>query len=429
MPRMTEIEAERALLGSLVLCGDADEVWDHEEVEAIIGPGAFTDADHMLIYNALVRRWHGGLPIDLVTMCDELRKDSNGEPWESILVTLAESVPSSANAMTYAAMVREAWDRRRLGMLCHRVAAECEAAVDLSQLIERHSRDVAELADVGSDAGKSDVVDLITNLDESLAHIERMYLPTGIPGIDIQLNGLARGELTVLGARPSLGKTSLGLQIAYHVSHIVGVPAVVFTLEMRSLLLMIRLAASLSGMSADELRRGHLAERARQDAMFRLRDALTRERLWFIDDVSRVDRIIARAKRLVRRHGVGLIVIDYLQLCGSPGKHENRNQEIGAMLKAFKRLVVETDVAVLLLSQLTRSMDRDKRPPRLSDLRDSGAIEQDADVIAFLHKPDTATESQVNWIVAKNRNGPLSSCALSFDKACMLFVDPQGLPF
>jgi len=420
------LDAEESLLGAMLLSNDA-------VVAAIdtCNSGDFYKPAHGYIFSAILSLFEAGEPVDAITVADELRRkgliDQVGDP--TVLVSLQANTPSLANAGHYARIVEEhALLRRLIGVASE--VAELGYAVpdDVTATIDEAERLVFEL----SERRTTDSIEALRNLiGPSLDRIEELShrasritgVATGYAELDEILAGLQPASLTIVGARPAMGKTSFALGMLAHVGTVLRRPALLFSLEMGHLELTQRLLASEARVDSQRMRTGHL-----HDADWgKVGAAVSRlsESTIFIDENPHltVMDIRARARRLKKSEGdLGLVVVDYLQLMTGRNRAENRQVEVSEISRGLKILARELECPVVALSQLSRNLEarQDKRP-MLSDLRESGSLEQDADVVLFifreeLYDPETPIDRRglAEIIVAKHRNGPTGSAHLAF---------------
>ena len=420
------IEAEQAVLGGLMLSPDswdrvADRLVEHD----------FYRRDHRLIFRAISDLSNKGMPYDAVTLGEWFDAQGLAElvGGSSYVIELANTTPSAANIVAYADIVREKSVLRQL------IDAGTEIAGDAFQPEGRSSQevlDVAEqkvykIAEAGA-RGRQGFVGMRSAVKEAFQILHHRYenkgqvtgLSTGFADLDEMTAGLQPSDLIILAARPSMGKTALALNLA-ETAALRGKKAVaVFSMEMSSSQLAFRLISSLGRINQQHLRTGDLEE----EEWPRVTSAITMlsDAKIFIDDTPSLSpgELRARARRLKREHDLGLIVIDYLQLMQVPGNKENRATEISEISRGLKALAKELNVPVLALSQLNRSLEQrtDKRP-MMSDLRESGAIEQDADLIMFIYRDDyynhdSADKGLAEIIIGKQRNGPTGMVKLTF---------------
>ncbi|MHB1719030.1 MAG: replicative DNA helicase [Acidimicrobiales bacterium] len=417
------LDAEESLLGAMLLSRDAIA----EAVECCTAEDFYKPA-HAHVFSAVTSLYARGEPADPVTVAEELRRTGALEAVgdQSILLTLQVNTPSTANAGHYARIVEEHALLRRLVRVAGEIA-ELGYSVpeDVGMAVDRAESMVFEVA-------QRRVVDTMSPLRELLAqsldHLEQLFergeaitgVPTGYADLDERLAGLQPSNLVVVGARPAMGKTSFALGIVEHAAVKARVPVLLFSLEMSHLELTQRLLCSEARVDATRMRNGRLLESdwpKISDAIGRLGDAPI-----YIDDNPNltVMDIRAKARRLKSREGLGLVVVDYLQLMTGRHTTENRQVEISEISRGLKVLARELSVPVIALSQLSRNLEMraDKRPV-LADLRESGAIEQDADVVLFIYRdevynPESADRGSAEIIIAKHRNGPTGVTQLAF---------------
>ncbi len=429
------LEGEQSVLGGLLLDNGA---WDR--VGDLLVDSDFYRYEHRLIYATICSLIVASKPADVITVFGALQaqgKDGEcgGLPY---LNSLAQSVPSAANARRYAEIVRERALLRKMIAVGDEIATSGfnpGGASALALLDDAQSK-LYSLSESGAagQAGPVGIADLVVQVLDRVQDMadkggtEVTGVPTGFTDLDKVLCGLQGGDLVVLAARPSMGKTSFALNIAEHVAVKEQLPVVVFSMEMGAAQLALKMVGSLGKIQQQHLRKGTLNDFEWGD----LTRAVDKLRLTsiFIDESPALGagEIRARARRLARQCGkLGLIVIDYLQLMAGVSGEENRATEIGAITRALKGLAKELDCPVVALSQLNRSVEQrtDKRP-MMSDLRESGAIEQDADIIMFIYRDDyynkqSLTPGEAEIIVAKNRNGPTDTVRLVFLKSMTKF--------
>jgi len=423
------VEAEQALLGALMI---DDHAW--ESIHGRVTDADFYRPDHRLIFNAIGALSSRDRPRDAITVSEFL--ESCGQLAEAgglgYLSTLVKDTPSAANITTYADIVRERSLLRELIAVGNDIAAsafhtEGRAA---AELVDEAEQRVFKIAGKGISGKKKDIRqlheicgDLIIRLDElHQAGAEITGLSTGYKKFDAMTQGLQKGDLIIVAGRPSMGKTTLALNIAENAAFNLTkpTPIAIFSMEMSTEQLALRFVSSLGQVSQGKLRNGQFSE----DDWPRITSAIQQmaQAPVFIDDTPALSpaQVRARARRLKRQHGIGLIVIDYLQLMSVGGSTENRATEISEISRSLKALARELDVPVIVLSQLNRSVEQrpDKRP-QMSDLRESGAIEQDADLIAFIYRDEVYNDEsprkgQADIIIAKHRNGEIGDFSLTF---------------
>ena len=435
------LEAEQGVLGCVLLSPTECLGLCLEKVKA--GAEVFYDLRHQTLFEHLVLMYDAKQPIDLITVQQRL-KDANqleGVGGLAYLSGLMDAVPSAANLAYYLDIVREKHVLRRMLQTCTQVLGrvhEHEGEVDA--LLDEVERDILRISQERETISNRGMKELVRG---AIAMIEDYHqraggltgIGTGFTDFDKMTSGMHEGEMIVIAARPSMGKTSLAMNIAEHVVINEGLPVGVFSLEMTSESLVMRMLCSLARVNGRAIRDGFLAEAD----MRKLTGAASKlgKASLHIDDTPGLSilQLRARARRMWQQHGIRMIVIDYLQLLHSTAKkaQDNRQQEIADISNGVKALAKELKCPVIVLSQLNRELEKDKnRKPRLSDLRESGAIEQDADVVALLYKPSTDDDEepssvpqgevvQVNLLIAKQRNGPTGDISLSFLKGFTRF--------
>lgn len=420
------IEAEQSLLGGLML---DHQSWD--KIADIVSAQDFYRKDHRLIFAAITSLAGEANPCDVVTVSEFL--DNRGELEQAggleYLATLANETPGAANARSYAKILRERSMLRSLITAGNEIsgAAFSTDGRTASEIVDEAERRVFEIAESGS-RGRSGFKPLKQILPEAVDRIDVLHqsdgditgISTGYTEFDKLTAGLQQGELIVIAGRPSMGKTTLALNIAENAAIGSRVPTAIFSMEMPSQQLAFRMISSLGRVDQTHLRTGRFPD----EDWSRINTAvqLMSEAPIFIDDTPGLSptEIRARARRLQREHGLGLIVVDYLQLMAVPGSKENRATEISEISRSLKALAKELSLPVIALSQLNRSVEQrsDKRPV-MSDLRESGAIEQDADLILFIYREevynqDTPRKGIADIAIAKQRNGPIGDFPLTF---------------
>lgn len=419
-------EAEQSVLGALMLDNRAwDRVADRIKAED------FYRADHRLIFQTMQHLVERRQPLDVLTISDTLktRHELQEAGGEAYLYQLAKNTPSAANITAYADIVRERSVLRQLiatGTDITESAFNPEGR-EIKDLLDSAERWVFSIAEQGN-RGKGPV-EIGTLLAETTNRIDALYhsdsdltgLSTGFKDFDGMTAGLHEGELIIIAGRPSMGKTVLGLNIAEHAAIKGKVPVLVFSMEMPGESLVMRMISSLGSIEQHKVRTGKLKD----DDWHRITSAIEMlsDTKLYIDDTPALTpiEVRARARRLAREHGgLGLIVIDYLQLMQVAGIKENRAVEVSEISRSLKALAKELSVPVVALSQLNRSLEsRTDKRPMMSDLRESGSIEQDSDLIAFIYRDevynkDTTEKNKAEIIIAKQRNGPIGKIHLTF---------------
>jgi replicative DNA helicase len=419
------VDAERSLLGGLML---DQRAWD--QVADVVGIEDFYRADHRAIFEAIMTLIRQDRPPDAVTVSEQLEREQRLATAGGIeyLARLVEETPSAANVRAYARIVRDHAILRQLIEIGGDIAASAHDSEGrtVAELVDLAEQRVFEIADRGAagagfKALKEILPAAIDRLDV-LSHSESEItgVATGFKAMDEMTAGLQRGELIVVAGRPSMGKTTLAVNIAENAAIGHQVPTAIFSMEMSAEQLTFRMIGSIGRVNQSSLRRGKLSDGdwSRIDSAV----SMMSNAPIFIDDSPALSptEVRARARRLKREHGLGLIVIDYLQLMQVAGTVENRATEISEISRSLKALAKELELPVIALSQLNRSVEQrvDKKPV-MSDLRESGAIEQDADLIVFIYREEvydkeTPRRGIADIIIGKQRNGPTGEFQLTF---------------
>ncbi len=422
------LEAERSVLGAILLHNDAFNL----AAEVIDSEDFFRDA-HRRIFDRMVALAERNGAIDLVTLKDELGRagelDEVGGP--AYIAALVDGVPRSMNVEHYARIIKEKATLRNLIYSANRILATAyDGADDADVILDQAEHAIFAIAD---DKVRDGFVSMRELAHASLDTIEKLSsrkelvtgVPTGFTDFDEMTSGLQPSDLVIVAARPSMGKTSLCLNIAQHVGTKTDMTVGVFSLEMSKEQLFMRLLTSEARIDAHRMRGGFLGERdwGRLSAAI---GTLSEAKI-FIDDTPSIGVLEMRAKcrRLASEHGLHLVIIDYIQLMQGRGRFENRTLEVASISRSLKGLAKELSVPVVVLSQLSRAPEaRSDHRPQLSDLRESGALEQDADVVAFIYRDDVyhdksqpaSTDAQgvAEIIIGKQRNGPVGTVKLAF---------------
>ena len=438
------IEAEQSVLGGLLLDNSA---WDR--AGDLLTDSDFYRYEHKAIYAAVGSLVNASKPADVITVYEQLQSHGKAEECGGIayLNALAQSVPSAANLRRYAEIVRERAVLRKLIEASDEIATNAfnPQGRAVSQILDEAEGRIFKIGEEGSRTKQGfqsmdqlvvQLIDRVTELHENGAE-EVTGVRTGFFDLDRMTAGLQAGDLIVLAARPSMGKTAFALNIAENVAVQEGLPVAVFSMEMGASQLALRMVGSLGRIDQTHLRTGKLGD----DEWGRLSEAVDRLKnaSVFIDETPALNsaELRARARRQARQCGkLGLIVIDYLQLMsGSSSSDENRATEIGEISRGLKALAKELQCPVIALSQLNRSVEsRNDKRPMMSDLRESGAIEQDADIILFIYRDDYYNKESkepgvAEIIIAKQRNGPVGDIRLTFLKPLTRFdnLAPGGV--
>lgn len=434
------LDAERALLGAIMLKPEGIH-----EVTDLISSDSFYAEKHRAIYRAMVALVAAGSPIDLLSISNYLTEQGELERagGNAYLADLVNAVPTTANLKHYAQIVQKKSVMRGL----------IEAASDIASMGYDESQDVETVVDqaekrlgeatsnptmrkfvaIGEELkGAWERFDLLSKGDQGTRGI-----PTGFAGLDSMLAGFQRSDLIILAARPSMGKTSLALDIARQSAVKFGTPVGIFSLEMSAQQLVDRMLAAEARVNAWKLRTGKIDT---DEEFEQIRDAMERlsKAPIYIDDQPANNALIMRsvARRLKRENGIGLIIVDYLQLMAPTTARSSDSlvQQVTEISRSLKQLAREIDVPVLALSQLSRAVEQRRGRPRLSDLRDSGSIEQDADVVMFIHREDRMSESAernniAEILIEKHRNGPVGKVDLYFDEKRTTFLPIESSDF
>lgn len=431
------LEAEQSVLGGLLL---DNEAW--EKISDKLVAADFYRKDHRLIFKALYYLAENNQPIDVVTLHEFLEQEGEAEEIGGLayIADLAKNTPSASNIVAYADIVRERAVLREMIAVANQVAdaAYFPKGRKSSELLDIAESQVFKIAQKRENR-QSGLKLAASFLDETLDRVQQAVeskggitgLPSGFSDLDKMTNGLQKSDLVIVAGRPAMGKTTFAMNIAEHASIHSGKPVLVFSMEMPANQLLLRSFASIGGIDANRLRSGALDDRD-WDNLSVATNILKNSCKMFIDDSAGLtpSEVRSRSRRIVREHGeVGLIIVDYLQLMTVPGMAENRTLEISEISRSLKSLAKELNVPVLALSQLNRSLEqRADRRPVMSDLRESGAIEQDADVIMFVYRDevyheDTEHKGTAEIIISKQRNGPIGTKRLAFQGHYNRFVN------
>ncbi len=426
------VDAEMSLLGAVLI--DEEVLADiSEHVKA----ADFYDKRHAVIFDGMMRLYEKHKPVDLLTLTDELNRKKELETvgGSSYLSELTNYVPTAAHAEAYAELVQQKAIRRRL----------IKASADISELgfdeetstQELLEKAEAELFSVSDQSLKQDLISLESILTDSFDRLEELHrnkgslrgIRTGYRDLDNMTAGLQRSDLIILAARPAMGKTTLVTNLAYNVATIAKQPVLFFSLEMSKEQLVDRMLADASGVDAWNIRTGNLSD----EDFSKLSEAMGEmaEAPIFIDDTPGLSVLEMRtkARRAAHEQPLGLIIVDYLQLMQASGRSDgNRVQEVSEISRGLKLIARELNVPVIALSQLSRSVEsRSPQIPQLADLRESGSIEQDADIVMFIYReyyynPETDRENITDLIIAKHRNGPTGKIELYFHPERLRFM-------
>ncbi len=423
------IEAEQSVLGGLLLDNEA-----FDRVADILREADFYRLDHRLIWQRISLLIERSQPADIVTVYESLQSIGKADEAGGLtyLSALAQETPSAANIRRYAEIVRDRAVLRQLISTADEIATTAlnPQGKDTRQLLDEAESKVFQISEDGS-RGTTGFQNLQDLLGQVVDRVDELFnqanpndvtgVPTGFADLDRMTSGLQSGDLVIVAGRPSMGKTSLCMNIAEAVAVEQGLPVAVFSMEMGAVQLALRMVCSVGRLDQQRLRTGRLND----EDWPRLTNAIQKmqEAQLFIDETPALNalELRARARRLSRQCGqLGLIVIDYLQLMSSPSSGENRATEISEISRSLKALAKELKCPVIALSQLNRSLEqRPNKRPVMSDLRESGAIEQDADVILFIYRdevynPDSQDKGTAEIIIGKQRNGPIGTVRVTF---------------
>jgi replicative DNA helicase len=425
-PLPHNLEAERSILGAVLL----DNHSLNAAVEKLRSEDFFLP-QHRQIFQRMIQLAEHQQAIDVVTLMDDLarRGELDSAGGVAYLSQLADGLPRATNVEHYARIVKEKSVLRNLAFSAAAIQEQALAGGDDADVIlDRAESTIFQIAEDRVRAGLIGVKELVR---DNFERLERIFsegrritgLATGYPGLDNETAGLQPSELVILAARPSMGKTALALNIAENVAVRNREPVAVFSLEMSKESLLLRMLASEARVDAHKFRTGHMG-RDDWNKITRALTSLGDAPLWIDDSASStVLEMGAKARRLKRDRGLSLMIVDYLQLVvpTNTGRGTNRQEEVSSISRALKGLAKELKVPVVVLSQLTRAPEREERKPQLSDLRESGAIEQDADVVLFINRPNfyktdlpEEDRAKAELIIAKQRNGPTGNLNFVF---------------
>ncbi|EAQ66248.1 DnaB helicase [Marinomonas sp. MED121] len=422
------VEAERSVVGGLMLDPNA---WD--KVSELVMADDFYRPEHKQIFAVIAKLADESEPIDVVTIGEKL--DKRGELEDvggmTYLIEMAEATPSSANIASYADIVRERSVLRRLITTTNEISTRAfhPEGLTAAEVLDEAERKIFQIAEGGDKKGgpriASDILSATVDKIDELYHQEGAItgLSTGFTDLDDMTSGLQKSDLVIVAGRPSMGKTTFAMNLVENAAMITDMPVIVFSLEMPSEQLMMRMLSSLGRIDQTRMRSGQLLQEDWDKLMSAVK--MLKDRKLFIDDTAGISptEMRSRVRRIAREHGdgkVALIMIDYLQLMQIPGYSEGRTNEISEISRSLKAIAKEMECPVIALSQLNRSLEnRPNKRPVNSDLRESGAIEQDADIISFVYRDevyneDTPYKGVAEIIIGKQRNGPIGTCRLSF---------------
>ncbi|MPV55363.1 replicative DNA helicase [Burkholderia sp. HI2761] len=423
------VEAEQSVLGGLLLDNAA---WDR--IADFLSQGDFYRYDHRIIYEHIGRLIASTRPADVVTVYEALTTSGKADDVGGLayLNALAQNTPSAANIRRYAEIVRDRAVLRRLVSVADEISADAfnPQGKEVRQLLDEAESKVFSIAEEGA-RGNQGFLEIGPLLTQVVERIDTLYhtanpsdvtgTPTGFIDLDRMTSGMHGGELIIVAGRPSMGKTAFSMNIGEYVAVEYGLPVAVFSMEMPGTQLVMRMLGSIGRLDQHRMRTGRLTD----EDWPKLTHAVQKmsEAQLFIDETGGLNpmELRSRARRLARQCGkLGLIIVDYLQLMSGSSQGENRATEISEISRSLKSLAKELDVPVIALSQLNRGLEqRPNKRPVMSDLRESGAIEQDADVILFIYRdevynPDSPDKGTAEIIIGKQRNGPIGPVRLTF---------------
>lgn len=421
-------DVEELVLGAMLIDTSAQS-----NAFAILQTEAFYEKKHQVVYEAMMRLSRSGEPVDVVSVYQELLKIENkpDENWPAFLAGLSQNISSAANAEYHCRLVLEKWILRKIISISHDLAAKAyEQTEDVFDLLDTAEGQIFSIAEAGL---KQDVTPFKDAVSQAIEYIESIHsknissyaVPSGFFELDNLLGGLQNSDFIIVAARPAMGKTAFALSLARNAAVDHNVPIVIFSLEMATMQLATRIISSEAKINAHSLRTGKFKAEEGQ-RISRTADRLAKAPI-YIDDTpgQSVMEIRAKCRRLKADKNIGLIIIDYLQLMSASARVESREREISMISRSLKGLAKELNVPVIALSQLNRAVEDQKdKKPMLSHLRESGAIEQDADIVMFLYRPSvygitqfsdgTSTEGCAEILVAKHRNGPTGEVRMAF---------------
>jgi replicative DNA helicase len=429
-------ESEQALLGSIMLRTEA-----MYEVTDLVNSESFYAEKHRLIFEAMLELVNKSEPIDLLTLSSRLKEKELLERvgGMSYLTELASRVPSSANASHYARIVQKKYLMRRLIEAAEHVSAlGYNEEHDLEILLDEAEKKIYSVTNSNQGHKVTAIKDALDEAWERLDHLHRTKdelrgIPTGFRELDNKLAGLQKSDLVIIAARPSMGKTSLALDIARQAAINHNVPVTIFSLEMSSQQLVDRMLAAESRVDAWKLRTGRLSIESEFNKIRDSLDKLAKAPI-YIDDqaANNIVKMRSVARRMKSEKGLGLIIVDYLQLMVPTHSRSSDSlvQQVTEISRSLKHLARELNIPVVALSQLSRAVEQRGGKPRLSDLRDSGSIEQDADVVMFIHREreeegEKSKSSRAEILIEKHRNGPTGRVELYFDDQKSTFLSVE----
>ncbi len=426
------LDSERAVLGSVMLRPGAIH-----EINDIITPDFFYASKHSLIYKMMLELSNKGEPIDILSMSHKLTEKGLLEQvgGSSYLSELTNNVPASTNIKHYAEIVNKKHVLRKI-IEAGDYISELGFHEDVDNVYEVLDQAEKRMMGINNTNSSHSFISIKDSLPEAWERLERLHenkgelrgVSTGFHDLDQYLSGLQKSDLIILAARPSMGKTTLALDIARQAALRQGTPTVIFSLEMSTQQLVDRMLAAESKVNAWNLRTGNLSA---ESEFSKIRDSLDKlsKAPIYIDDMAgnSIIRMRSTCRRIKAEHGIGLIIVDYLQLMSTSKSYDNMVNQVTEISRSLKALAKEFNVPVIALSQLSRAVESRGGRPRLSDLRDSGSIEQDADIVMFIHREDKGKDESektniAEILIEKHRNGPVGKIELYFDEKTTTFI-------
>ncbi len=420
-----EADPERVVLGAVFA-----EPACLAELAPLLRPEEFREWPHQFLWHAMLRLWGDRAPLTVASVGEELRRTGGlADVKITSLHELSQTGGTAGDALWHARLVRDRATLRRLGHLGRRLASEAQSPDGpASGIIERFTRELLDMAADRSGAAVRPLADVlqgvIDGIDERTQRQSALGLPSGISALEQYTGGWHGGQLVVVAARPSVGKTAIAAAFALHAARR-GAGVLFASLEQSAEELAERLLVADSGVSGTDVRAGHIDARA-AEALSASSRQLSPLPLYISDAAGQSFlQIASAARRMAHRPGLGLLVVDYLQLVEPEDKRANRNEQVALISRQMKQLARELRVPLIALAQLNRQSEaRSDGRPRLSDLRDSGQLEQDADIVILLHRTDKF-RPELELIVAKQRNGPVGDVVVQFDRERMRFIEPE----
>lgn len=410
------LDAEKSVLGSVLI--DSDAIIN---VAEFLRPEHFYLEKHQVIFEAILKLFEARDPIDMVTLSAALKKAKAIQKagGASYLTELVEYTPSAANIKSYASLIKKSYTKRELIKASSKITELAfDDGIDEDEIIDKTEQ---VLYSVSKDTVKRDYLPIKDVLQNTFEKLDELYkhkgalrgVPSGFPTLDKKTNGFQENNLVIIAARPSVGKSSLAVNIAQFAATQKAMPIAIFSLEMSSEEIADRMLSTQSGLDLFKIKTGNMTK----EEFARLGEAYGSlyEAPVFIEDTPGISvlELRTKARRLAMEHNIKMLVIDYIQLMRGRNL-DNRAQEVAEISQGLKNLARELKIPVLALSQLNRAVESRGGGPQLSDLRESGAIEQDADIVMFLHRPEDENRTKIELIIAKHRNGPVGKIELFF---------------